>query len=216
MSDNEETCQTSSPVDKVPLDNKTVTATKKERKKYEISPEESERRRKRLVEMRERAALVAKAKREVNPKPVKAKGEFANQPEAVQMKIQEIKKRGDGLKPVGSDAPKTLEGVSRSTSSVVGGRNHPKKKKIVYVSESDSSGSEEEVIIKKPKVKKSYQWTPEDIEDLKQRELETRMKKMEERDEFVRMEKAMLQKRYADKLKEVQRSQLAQFMFGGR
>ena len=205
MSDNEETCQTSSPVDKVPLDNKTVTATKKERKKYEISPEESERRRKRLVEMRERAALVAKAKREVNPKPVKAKGEFANQPEAVQMKIQEIKKRGDGLKPVGSDAPKTLEGVSRS-----------KKKKIVYVSESDSSGSEEEVIIKKPKVKKSYQWTPEDIEDLKQRELETRMKKMEERDEFVRMEKAMLQKRYADKLKEVQRSQLAQFMFGGR
>ena len=108
--------------------------------------------------------------------------------------------------------------LSRSETSMPAEvkQKKPKNKRIVYVSESDSSESEEEVVIKKPKAKKSYQWTPEDIEDLKQKELEMRMKKMEERDEFVRMEKAMLQQRYAAKLKEVQRSQLAKYMFGGR
>lgn len=200
-SDTEEEIVVEEQNEKVPLKDKTINAVKKEKKKYEISPEESERRRQRLAEMRERALLVSKAKKEINPPKTKAPKEptkpFSKQPEEVLMKIEEIKQR----EPVVIEKP-----VSKPKPA--------KKKKIVYVS--DDSDTEEEIVIKKPKVQKNYQWTQEDIEELKQRELEMRMKHIEERDEFVRMEKAMLQKRYADKLKEVQKSQLAKFMFGGR
>lgn len=105
------------------------------------------------------------------------------------------------------------------------------KKKVIYIDSSDSSDSDSEKIVIRKSSKKNkyvkqeppmeatkptYQWSPEDIEEMKQRELEARLKRIEEQDEFQKMEKAMLQKRYADKLKEVQRTQLMKYMFGGK
>lgn len=205
----------------VELETKTITAKRKPRAKM------TDERLAQLSEMRERAKLVAQAKRELKADGVTS---FKIRDPAVAAKVAEIEKRGkDSASALtrsvvrGQDPEKVTRAESTveapkpvTTNAVVKPDKKPKNKRIVYVSSTESSDSEEEVVIKKPKAKKTYQWTQQDIEELKQRELDMRMKKMEEQDEFARMEKAMLQKRYADKLKEVQKSQLAKFMFGGR
>lgn len=175
-----------------------------------------------LAEMRERAKLIAQAKRELREANPDVK-EYNRRDPALISKIAELEGRGDdkpakkvssqkGTRPLSEAMPENI--ITKTAAKVE--VKKPKNKRIVYVSDNDSSSSEEEVIIKKPKAKKQYQWTAEDIEDLKKKELEMRMTKLEQQDEFARMEKAMLQKRYADKLKEVQKSQLAKFMFGGK
>lgn len=173
-----------------------------------------------LAQMRERAKIIAQAKKELKADNPSVK-DYKRRDPVLMDKVAEIENRSAKKTPAVpspkvtkpltmevAEQPETVDAVPKQVKK-------PKNKRIVYVSESDSSSEEEEVVIKKPKAKKTYQWTPEDIEDLKQKEIEMRMKKWEEQNEFARMENAMLKKQYDAKVKEVQKAQLAKFMFGG-
>lgn len=200
---------------KQPLETKSVNRKVKPRAQM------TEERLQQLAQMRERAKIIAQAKKELKADNPSVK-EYKRRDPVLMKKVEEIEQRGSQPHKAKVDKPN----VTANTTVVPDAQGAPlvkpnaqkakKNKKIVYVTESDSSSSEEEVVIKKPRAKKQYQWTPEDIEDLKNKELEMRLKKYEEQNEFALMENAMLKKRYNEKVKQVQKEQLAKFMFGGK
>jgi len=102
--------------------------------------------------------------------------------------------------------------VKKSSPILIAKKGKKIKQKVIYEeSESDSSSSEEEeVIVRKKKKSNKMKFTDE---EMLEKELERRLKLREEQDEFSRMEKVALQRRYKEKLAEAKRSQMSSFMF---
>ena len=176
---------------------------KKERKPYTLSDKA----------LAARQAALAKAKEKLAEK---EKAKYLALKEKYENKKEEKEQDGQ-LEPAGDvDAegepvkPKPLKKGDAILEVKKGGK---KKKKVIYEesSESDSSSSEEEVIVRRKK--KTSRRPKHTDEELLEMELQRRLQIREEQDEFAKMEKAALQKRYKEKLAETKRTQMSSYMF---
>jgi len=166
MSDSESDTEIQEAVNvKMTLNDKSVVKPRKP-----ISNERMEQ----LAQMRERAKIVAQAKRELRESNPDVKEYNKRDPKLIE-KVAEIEKRATKPAKPAKPAPVSYSGEktkvtkaepepvlarTESVNEVVKPAKKPKNKRIVYVSESDSSIEEEEVVIKQPRAKKTYQWTP--------------------------------------------------------
>lgn len=136
----------------------------------------------------------------------------ALQEEKDKKKYEELKAKYEA-KPVEDETeePQQEENVVlKTTHTKPNGKK--KVKKVVYEEDSDSS-SDEEIIVRKKKGRGRRAFTEEELRELREEEIQRRLKLHEERDEFAKLEKEALKRRYAEKLKEAKMTQFNSFMF---
>jgi len=189
----------------VPLELKDMRK-KKERKPYTMSEEGKKRRLANLAKAKEKLAEKERQKYEA----LKAKYENVKETKPQQEEPQETQEEEQPVpqpKKVKQTEPKEVAKASYS-------KNGKKKvKKIIYEEDSDSSSSEEEVIVKRKSKAKRREFSAEELQQLREEEIQRRLKLHEERDEFAKLEKEALKRRYAEKLKEAKLSQFNSYMF---
>jgi len=172
---------------------------KKERKPYTLSDKA----------LAARQAALAKAKEKLAEKEHKKylalRDKYENKKEEKEEPAGDVDAEGEPVEPKPLKKGDTILEVKK------GGKK--KKKKVIYEesSDSDSSSSEEEVVVRRKK--KTSRRPKHTDEELLEMELERRLKMREEQDEFAKMEKAALQKRYKEKLAETKRTQMSSYMF---
>lgn len=194
MSDNE-----SQPTVEEQEDNDTVVSLeakdmrkKKERKPYTLSDKA----------LAARQAALAKAKEKLKEKEhqkyLALKAKYEDKKEEGQLKKEE---------PVDEPDEESEPEPEPKRKPVMKAKK--KVKKVIYQDSSSESESEEEVIVKRRKGRKPKHTD----EELLEMELERRLKMREEQDEFAKMEKAALQKRYKEKLQETKRAHMNSYLF---
>jgi hypothetical protein len=170
---------------------------KKERKPYTLSDKA----------LAARQAALAKAKEKLAEKEHKKylalRDKYENKKEEKEEPAGDVDAEGAPVEPKPLKKGDTILEVKK------GGKK--KKKKVIYEESSDSSSSEEEVVVRrKKKTARRPKFTDDELLEM---ELERRLKMREEQDEFAKMEKAALQKRYKEKLAETKRTQMSSYMF---
>jgi len=170
---------------------------KKERKPYTLSDKA----------LAARQAALAKAKEKLAEKEHKKylalRDKYENKKEEKEEPAGDVDAEGAPVEPKPLKTGDTILEVKK------GGKK--KKKKVIYEESSDSSSSEEEVVVRrKKKTARRPKFTDDELLEM---ELERRLKMREEQDEFAKMEKAALQKRYKEKLAETKRTQMSSYMF---
>jgi len=170
---------------------------KKERKPYTLSDKA----------LAARQAALAKAKEKLAEKEHKKylalRDKYENKKEEKEEPAGDVDAEGEPVEPKPLKKGDTILEVKK------GGKK--KKKKVIYEESSDSSSSEEEVVVRrKKKTARRPKFTDDELLEM---ELERRLKMREEQDEFAKMEKAALQKRYKEKLAETKRTQMSSYMF---
>jgi len=169
---------------------------KKERKPYTLSAKALEARQNALAKAKEKLA------EKEHKKYLALKEKYENKKEEKEEPAGDVDAEGEPVEPKPMKKGDTILEVKK------GGK---KKKKVIYEESSDSSSSEEEVVVRRKK--KTSRRPKHTDEELLEMELERRLKVREEQDEFARMEKAALQKRYKEKLAETKRTQMSSYMF---
>ena len=169
---------------------------KKERKPYTLSAKALEARQNALAKAKEKLA------EKEHKKYLALKEKYENKKEEKEEPAGDVDEAGEPVEPKPLKKGDTILEVKK------GGK---KKKKVIYEESSDSSSSEEEVVVRRKK--KTSRRPKHTDEELLEMELERRLKVREEQDEFARMEKAALQKRYKEKLAETKRTQMSSYMF---
>ena len=173
---------------------------KKERKPYTLSAKALEARQNALAKAKEKLAEKEKAKY------MALKEKYENKKEEKEEPAGDVDAEGEPVKPKPLKNGDTILEVKKPRKK--------KTKQIIYeesTDSSDSSSSEEEVVVRRKK--KTSRRPKHTDEELLEMELERRLKMREEQDEFAKMEKAALQKRYKEKLAETKRTQMSSYMF---
>ena len=169
---------------------------KKERKPYTLSAKALEARQNALAKAKEKLA------EKEHKKYLALKEKYENKKEEKEEPAGDVDEAGEPVQPKPLKKGDTILEVKK------GGK---KKKKVIYEESSDSSSSEEEVIVRRKK--KTSRRPKHTDEELLEMELQRRLQIREEQDEFAKMEKAALQKRYKEKLAETKRTQMSSYMF---
>ena len=174
---------------------------KKERKPYTLSAKAMEARQNALAKAKE------KLQEKEHQKYLMLKQKYEEKYENKKEEKQEVEPAGD----VDGEGEPVKAKPLKSGDTVMKVSNRKKKTKVIYEESSESESSEEEVIVKRKK--KSSRKPKLTDDELLEMELERRLKMREENDEFAKMEKAALQKRYKEKLEETKRAHMNSYLF---